>query len=201
MTPTCSTPRTLVALCLLAALAACSAPPKSYVVLLPDPDGKVGEVTVQGEAGTQTLREARARAGTDGRSIDKPIEEAALKAEFGAAMQAQPPRPEHYQLYFEAGSSTLTAESQTRLTQVLERVRQRQAVDMSIIGHTDTKGAADVNERLALERAQSMAETLRTAGLDLAEISVESHGERNLLIKTPDETDEPRNRRVEITLR
>jgi peptidoglycan-associated lipoprotein len=32
-------------------------------------------------------------------------------------------------------------------------------------------------------------------------ITVVSHGERNLLIATPDNTPEPKNRRVEITVR
>ena len=42
---------------------------------------------------------------------------------------------------------------------------------------------------------------LRQQGLNLAALVVESHGERNLLVPTPDNVDEPRNRRVEITLR
>ena len=32
-------------------------------------------------------------------------------------------------------------------------------------------------------------------------LAIESHGERNLLVPTPDDTAEPGNRRVEITLR
>ena len=39
------------------------------------------------------------------------------------------------------------------------------------------------------------------AGLDQAAIEVTSHGEAALLVTTPDETYEPRNRRVEITIR
>ena len=38
-------------------------------------------------------------------------------------------------------------------------------------------------------------------GLDAKLIEIESHGERDLLRKTPDNTAEPRNRRVEITIR
>ena len=50
-------------------------------------------------------------------------------------------------------------------------------------------------------RAQAVAELLRTKGLEAMELRVESHGERNLLIATPDATAEPRNRRVEILVR
>jgi outer membrane protein OmpA-like peptidoglycan-associated protein len=38
-------------------------------------------------------------------------------------------------------------------------------------------------------------------GLADAVMAIESHGERNLLVPTPDDTAEPGNRRVEITLR
>ena len=72
---------------------------------------------------------------------------------------------------------------------------------MSVIGHTDTVGKAEANETLALTRAGTIAEQLRQLGLQNMVITVESHGERNLLIPTPDDTPEPRNRRVEITLR
>jgi outer membrane protein OmpA-like peptidoglycan-associated protein len=39
------------------------------------------------------------------------------------------------------------------------------------------------------------------AGLNSSAIEVTSHGEAVLLVTTPDETYEPRNRRVEITIR
>jgi outer membrane protein OmpA-like peptidoglycan-associated protein len=40
-----------------------------------------------------------------------------------------------------------------------------------------------------------------SAGLDASTIDVTSHGDADLLIQTPDETLEPRNRRVEIAVR
>ena len=42
---------------------------------------------------------------------------------------------------------------------------------------------------------------LVAAGLDATSVEVTSHGEAVLLVRTPDETYEPRNRRVEITIR
>ena len=42
---------------------------------------------------------------------------------------------------------------------------------------------------------------LAEAGLDPASIEVTSHGEAALLVPTADDTYEPRNRRVEITIR
>jgi peptidoglycan-associated lipoprotein len=84
---------------------------------------------------------------------------------------------------------------------VLDRAKSRKNLDISVIGHTDTQGSADVNAALARERAETIAAELRKLGLQDAVIQVESHGERNLLVPTADEVAEPRNRRVEITLR
>jgi adhesin transport system outer membrane protein len=104
-------------------------------------------------------------------------------------------------LYFEQGGALLTAESQLLLTRIVERALTRLSVDMSVIGHSDTQGTANANEALALKRATAIAEQLRGLGLKDAVMAIESHGERNLLVPTPDDTAEPRNRRVEITLR
>ena len=57
------------------------------------------------------------------------------------------------------------------------------------------------NEQVGMRRAQRMAELLRARGLEAMELRVESHGERNLLVATPDATAEPRNRRVEVLVR
>jgi outer membrane protein OmpA-like peptidoglycan-associated protein len=62
-------------------------------------------------------------------------------------------------------------------------------------------GRAESNARLALDRAEAIRAELLRVGIDRALISVTSHGESNPLVATPDETDEPRNRRVEVTVR
>ena len=62
-------------------------------------------------------------------------------------------------------------------------------------------GESDYNEQIALQRARSVAEIIRNAGIQVQALTIESHGERNLLVPTPDNTPEPRNRRVEITVR
>jgi len=95
----------------------------------------------------------------------------------------------------------LTGESQALIPAILEATRTRPAPDVSVIGHTDTVGNSEANEKLALQRAQSVAETIRKAGLQVQDLTIASHGERNLLVSTPDNTPEPRNRRVEVTVR
>ena len=186
-------------------LGACASPPapppQSYVALLPSPDGSIGKVVVQGQRGEQFLTLAQQGALLDGSQSPFAVSTAQLERDFGAAMKARPALPEQFLLYFEQGGAQLTAESQRLLARIVERAQTRLSVDMSVIGHSDTQGAANANEALALKRATAIAEQLRDLGLKNAVMVVESHGERNLLVPTPDDTAEPRNRRVEITLR
>lgn len=195
--------RTTLAVALFAGLlAGCATPAaRSYVTLLQSPDGTVGKVLVQGEKGEQLITQARYSALLDGSKISAPVNEAQFNRDFGEAIAARPALPQHFLLYFETGGTQLTAESQAQLPHILELAAQSPMLDMSIIGHTDTMGAADFNTDISLQRAQVVAELMKSQGLKIHTLTVESHGERNLLVPTPDETPEPRNRRVEITLR
>jgi adhesin transport system outer membrane protein len=182
-------------------LGGCATPgPGSYVVLLPDADGKVGTVTVTGAKGTVVVSTAAQAARLDG-SPPFAVEASRIQNDFGSVLAARPPLPQRFLLYFEAGGTRLTAESQALLPGLLTAAHARPALEISVIGHTDTEGAAPDNERLGLQRAQGIARQLQEAGLPAEVIAVESHGESDLLVPTPDNTAEPRNRRVEVMLR
>lgn len=174
---------------------------KSYVVLLDNPDGTPSQLIVRGDKGEQVIDKPRYGATLDGAQAAAPVADERIKQDFGEAIAARPLLPEHFLLYFELGGSRLTRESEALLPKVIEAAARRPAVDASVIGHTDTLGKAEANEALALQRAREIAELIKAKGLKVLALSVESHGERNLLVKTPDETAEPRNRRVEISLR
>lgn len=189
------------ALIAVGGLSGCASQPKSYVVLLESPDGTTGKVVVKGKKGEQTIDTAHHAAPMDGSTPPAPVDEARFKDDFSAAMAARPALPEHFLLYFESGGTRLTPESIAALDKVIEAAKKRPAVDMSIIGHTDTPGKAELNESLAHNRAVAVADLLKQKGLTVHALSIESHGERNLLVQTPDETAEPRNRRVEVSIR
>ena len=190
-------------LTLLAVLGGCASKKGtgSYVVLLRDPDGNAGKVIVQSPQGEQTLTEVFKGTALDGKREPFFVMQDQLQRDFGAALAAMPLPPEGFLLYFESGGAVLTAQSKAELQQVLERTRARPSPDISVVGHTDTAGPAEGNKALGLRRATAMAEQLRQLGLQNTTISVESHGEGNLLVRTPDNTAEERNRRVEITIR
>ena len=120
---------------------------------------------------------------------------------FGDVLAALPAAAQHFILYFRFESEELTEESRALLPQILQAVRDHPFPDVAVIGHTDTTGTRAGNVELGLRRANSIRVRLVEAGVNPSVVEVISHGEADLLVKTADEVLEPRNRRVEITVR
>lgn len=178
---------------------------KSMVVLMPDPDGNVGQVVVSTEGGQQLLKEAKQSVQARGSKAPpgkvKVLSEAEINSTFAEALAAQPMPPVQFILYFLRDSNELTLESQLAVPKILQTIKKRNSTDIVISGHTDTVGSMEYNYKLSLERAQVMYNILLASGADAANIKVTSHGEGNQLIKTDDDVDEPRNRRVEVVIK
>ena len=193
--PSLAAGRVLLAPLVLLALAGCA---KNYVVLLPDDDGSVGRVVVSSATHTTELNQKSQGAYIGGPQRDTFMVSAEkLQKDFGAALAASPKKPSSYLLYFDAGQTSLTAASLAEIPSIKADLAQRPGADVSVIGHSDTLGDAQANYTLGLTRATQVAQLMGST----ERLSVASHGEKNLLIKTPDNVDEPRNRRVEVTVR
>jgi len=184
------------------------APPPSTpttIVLLPDPDtGTTGRVRVFNDYGSVDLsnpREVTRSNGAAKPAVATTLSEAEVMRLFGDALAALPPAPRHFTLYYKFESDELTDESRALVPEVLSAVKALAVPEVVVIGHTDTMGEARANVALGLRRANSVRNLLVEAGLPESTVEVASHGEADLLIKTPDNTPEPRNRRVEITVR
>lgn len=195
---------------LMAALAAgcAEAPPKPMaaeesVVVLPGPDGRTGTVVVQKGDARQVLDQpyAASRIAPDGRQSAARLSEQEVRAAFGSTLGAMPARPATFLLYFVTGKDELTAESKSDLQKVLEELKRRPSPDVLAIGHTDSVGAQDLNDRLSLQRAERVKTLLAGIGIPADRIYVAGRGKRELLVPTADNVDEPRNRRVEINVR
>jgi outer membrane protein OmpA-like peptidoglycan-associated protein len=177
----------------------------SLIALLPDPEtGVTGQARVTNEFGAVNL--AAPRASTLVKSDGPPgavsaVSEAEVTRLFGAALAALPPAPQHFVLYFKFESDTLTDESSRKVPEILAAVKRLAVPEVVVIGHTDTLGDATANIALGLKRAKSVQNVLVDAGIAPTLIEVASHGEADQLIKTPNNRAEPRNRRVEISVR
>ena len=129
------------------------------------------------------------------------MSEADVTRLFGDALAALPPAPRHFTLHFRFESDALTEESTALVPEILRTVKALSVPEAVVVGHTDTMGNPGANVALGLKRAISVRNILVEAGLAPSTIEVTSHGEADLLVKTPNNTPEPRNRRVEITVR
>ncbi len=181
------------------------APKRNLFVLLPDPDGKLGKIEVSNKGGTQLLTEPRHSTEVKNASTapSPPVslkEEEVLKL-FFEALSAQPEPPLKFLLFFVTGTANLSEESQKQLQDILRIVATRQPLDITIVGHTDRVGPREANYKLGLERASALKAILVAKGVPPDSIEVASHGEDNPLIKTENGIAEPRNRRVEVTVR
>jgi outer membrane protein OmpA-like peptidoglycan-associated protein len=129
------------------------------------------------------------------------IDEATVQKVFGETLGDLPRAAERFNLYFQVESDELTEESRALLPDIVRSVSGRPVPDVTVIGHTDTTGDAAANYELGLKRASAIRSLLVASGVDAAVVEVASHGEADLLISTPDNTAEPQNRRVEITVK
>lgn len=204
--------RSRIAGCLSVVLlaAACATTPHratsgpDVVILLPDAEGKTGAIVVSAGGGERLLTEPRqavevAPGAAPGEPFVMADEEVRTLA--GPALEALPQPPDWFVLYFKWNSTELTGESAARVRDVVRTIRQRASTDVSVVGHTDTVGDKPYNNRLSLERARAVAALLVSEGVARSILEITSHGKDNPLVSTGDQVPEPRNRRVEVTVR
>lgn len=173
------------------------------VVVLPSADGHVGMVVVERDGERVVLNQAYASsriAGTSGpQAVQLPEQQ--VRAVFADTLTALPARPISFLLYFVRGSDVLTDDSKGELGRMLEELRRREAPDIQVVGHTDTLGRTEANDKLSLQRAQRVKADLSTQGIAAGRVQASGRGEREPIVPTADGVDEPRNRRVEISVR
>ena len=180
-------------------------PAPALIALLPDPETHVtGRIRVSNEFGALELSTPNASVPTRSNAPPGPmttLTDDEVKKLFGEALAALPPPARHFTLQFKFESDTLTDASAALVPEILAAVKAFAVPEVVIIGHTDTMGERKSNLALGLKRATAVRGILVEAGLSPGLIEVTSHGEGDLLVKTKDNTAEPRNRRVEITVR
>ena len=202
----------LVALVFLLCLLGCKAKvpvapaiPKNTFVLLPETDGRVGAITIHNSAGSADLDKGYSAVQVD-QSTKAPgpaylLTPAQVEQTFGSALSVLPDAEKSFLVYFEVGKEDFTPESLAVLNEVLNEIKARASTDVSVVGHADTSGDSATNYQLAVRRANKVSASLVSMGVDPHIVSVASHGDADLLVKTGRGVAESRNRRVEILVR
>ena len=102
---------------------------------------------------------------------------------------------------FETGSADLTPQA-VHVLDSLGKALNDQALAsyrFRIEGHTDTVGTREYNQDLSDRRASAVLDYLAdNFHVDRSRVEAVGKGEDDLLIPTPDQTPEPRNRRVQV---
>ena len=176
-----------------------SKPPNETVTVLPSADGHIGTVVVQRGSEKQVLNQPYATT-HNGEAVQVVVASQVTET-YGSTLQALPSRPSVFMLYFITGTDELTEDSKGDLQRILDELKQRPLPDVYVIGHTDTVGETRTNDRLSATRAETVKGFLVGIGIPATRIQTAGRGEREPIIPTSDETDEPLNRRVEINVR
>lgn len=173
------------------------------VVLLPSPDGAETALVVRDASGERVLD--RPYAATNTQALAAPFDFRAspeyVETRYAAVLQALPRGPVSHVLYFETGGDRLTQASLAELSALRQQIASWQASEIMVIGHTDRVGSLAANDALSAKRAEAVRELLIGEGIPAEKLEVAGRGEREPLVPTADEVDEPRNRRVEINVR
>ncbi|HVP81301.1 MAG TPA: OmpA family protein [Thermodesulfobacteriota bacterium] len=194
-------------LCLLSGCGAHRAK-RDLIVLLPDPDGKAGAITVTTGGGSQSLDKPGyaivVEDPNQAPSTSQPMDQKEITDVFGPALSTLPDPASRFILiilYFERDTIKLTHESKDLLAEILRTVKRRQSHEVYVVGHTDLVGKEAYNNDLSQKRANYVRDLLVSRGIKPDTLFVSYYGKARPLVPTRDEVPEPRNRRVEVIVR
>jgi len=195
-------PRRTTLLLLVGVLGGCAAKQQGLFVVLPNPDGTSGAITVSDGGNSVVLDRPYAAEDVKGDKVEQTTSDSAqVQQVFGSALAAQPILPEHFRLYFLRDKDVMTAESQQQYKNVFADIKRRPVYQVEVIGYTDTLGQQPYNQELSLKRAAALRDELVRDGLNPDSITIAGRGELDPAVPTGPQVAEPRNRRVEITVR
>ncbi len=102
---------------------------------------------------------------------------------------------------YDLGSAVLKPQAMAALDKLATTITDYNSTVIHVVGHTDSVGSPANNQSLSERRAASVAAYLTSRGVPSQRMRQEGRGERELLVRTNDEVNEPRNRRVDIVLK
>ena len=106
---------------------------------------------------------------------------------------------------FETGSAQISPEEQAWLADQAERFQSHPSLQVCVIGQADKTGDTEINKKLAMERAETVAAFLKEKGLGDKKFQVVGRGEafgdtKDSLLGEVLEGDLATDRRVEVTI-
>ena len=131
-------------------------------------------------------------------ALAAPAAHAQMSGSPATVAPSQAVAPGQFMVFFPLGSSELDAAALNVITQAADAFQRSGNAQVSVIGHTDTSGSAQLNQRLSERRADAVEAALVRAGVPATNLVTIARGQEDLLVPTGDGVREPENRRVEI---
>jgi len=105
------------------------------------------------------------------------------------------------QVSFDFDSARINPGFADSLDRLAEVIRKYDKTVVHVVGHTDSIGSEEYNQRLSERRARAVGDYLASRGVDPARIHTEGRGEREPRATNATEAGRQLNRRVEIYLK
>jgi outer membrane protein OmpA-like peptidoglycan-associated protein len=157
--------------------------------------GTVPSAAAAAQACKTALDSSLLRLETAARPAPPPVMSAPIPAPAPAPAPAA-----DFTVYFDFDSWTLKAEQLKVLSDVINTARSGGQTNITIVGHTDTSGPSDYNQKLSVKRANVAVEALVDMGARRTALHASGVGETDLAVQTEDGVKEAKNRRTVITL-
>ena len=101
---------------------------------------------------------------------------------------------------FKSGQAELSQESLAILTKVSDVVNSLPTQKVVVEGHTDSTGAAAINEKLSADRAKTVATYLETSTQSSSEIEAVGYGFKKPIASNKSKQGRAQNRRVDVVI-
>lgn len=101
-------------------------------------------------------------------------------------------------ILFPTNGTTLSADSKAALSKFAKEMADLPETDFTIYGHTDNTGTAAVNEKISLQRAESVAKYLKSCGIAESRMITEGKSFNEPVADNSTAEGRKQNRRVEV---
>lgn len=101
-------------------------------------------------------------------------------------------------VHFDIDKAYVQPEGLKAIAEIAEMLRRTPDLRLSIEGHTDSTGAAEHNQQLSHNRAQTVYDVLLLSGVSSSRLKTTGHGASKPLASNDNEDGRAKNRRVEL---
>ena len=102
---------------------------------------------------------------------------------------------------FDVGSAAIKPQLRAVLDPFVSSLQGDPSAQITIVGHTDSTGSDAFNNKLSIERADSVRDYIVTRGVAAGRVATAGRGDREPIADNNTDAGRAKNRRVEIFLR